>query len=370
MHPRWDEQCRDTMMTVPPQLTSSSFLLSPTPLAFVIHPRPQVEIQCRATIGFGHWFWCVKPFGCCNEVFAQFLQSSYCFVCPLILCYSCPLFVCYVDLAEAFGVWFGFVGKTYLNEKARSLFLASTYNSNFSSLVSCSIRRSNSTVSAKTDCNMPMFSRFAQTFMSSMNVVAWTWGDVLLRCAIKTQKKTLTIWIDKVQPWSVEDPWINLFSQAFANFIIPTWLESKLWMATPIGGGKPNEFRADTATAEIIRSKHFTLSRRTNNGSVWKSLRSKDSWASDSHVSFRDPPIMLDGKSRNIQRIDSMARSQLISNRINTGRNTNTLHVFRGFNVCPFPDSRKWANVENQWPLACFFCQKHCHSNTNPSNRR
>ena len=40
LHPRWDEQCRDTMMTVPPQLTSS--LLSPTPLAFVIHPRPQV----------------------------------------------------------------------------------------------------------------------------------------------------------------------------------------------------------------------------------------------------------------------------------------------------------------------------------------
>ena len=41
LHPRWDEQCRDTMMTVPPQLTSS-LLLSPTPLAFVIHPRPQV----------------------------------------------------------------------------------------------------------------------------------------------------------------------------------------------------------------------------------------------------------------------------------------------------------------------------------------
>ena len=37
LHPRWDEQCRDTMMTVPPQLTSS-LPFFPTPLPSFSYP--------------------------------------------------------------------------------------------------------------------------------------------------------------------------------------------------------------------------------------------------------------------------------------------------------------------------------------------
>ena len=40
LHPRWDEQCCDTMMTVPPQLTSSLLSFS-YPASFRHLPRPQ-----------------------------------------------------------------------------------------------------------------------------------------------------------------------------------------------------------------------------------------------------------------------------------------------------------------------------------------
>ena len=46
LHPRWDEQCRDTMMTVPPQLTSS---LPSFSYPASCHPPPASSFMCFAS---------------------------------------------------------------------------------------------------------------------------------------------------------------------------------------------------------------------------------------------------------------------------------------------------------------------------------
>ena len=56
LHPRWDEQCRDTMMTVPPQLTSSLPSFS-YPASFR-HPPPasSVHLSCWKSLWPQHMF--------------------------------------------------------------------------------------------------------------------------------------------------------------------------------------------------------------------------------------------------------------------------------------------------------------------------
>ena len=74
LHPRWDEQCRDTMMTIPPQLTSSLPSFS-YPASFRYPPpasnlkefcqmlNSDVLVKIWFSIwelvkGWGHWFLC------------------------------------------------------------------------------------------------------------------------------------------------------------------------------------------------------------------------------------------------------------------------------------------------------------------------
>ena len=59
LHPRWDEQCRDTMMTVPPQLTSSLPSFS-YPASFR-HPPPASSVRQNTVQGNpGHSLNCLK----------------------------------------------------------------------------------------------------------------------------------------------------------------------------------------------------------------------------------------------------------------------------------------------------------------------
>ena len=58
LHPRWDEQCRDTMMTVPPQLTSSLASFS-YPASFR-HPPPASSFFLPSLGDFAQWNCCVE----------------------------------------------------------------------------------------------------------------------------------------------------------------------------------------------------------------------------------------------------------------------------------------------------------------------
>ena len=55
LHPRWDAQCRDTMMTVPPQLTSSLPSFS-YPASFR-HPPPASSVYTYYSILSGLYEW-------------------------------------------------------------------------------------------------------------------------------------------------------------------------------------------------------------------------------------------------------------------------------------------------------------------------
>ena len=61
LHPRWDEQCRDTMMTVPPQLTSSLPSFS-YPASFRHPPPASSESMSELTLSWCDWSFLTRTY--------------------------------------------------------------------------------------------------------------------------------------------------------------------------------------------------------------------------------------------------------------------------------------------------------------------
>ena len=79
LHPRWDEQCRDTMMTVPPQLTSSLPSFS-YPASFR-HPPPassmsyyvHTSIICLSVCGYLNIY--IYTYDFINEIYYIYIND-------------------------------------------------------------------------------------------------------------------------------------------------------------------------------------------------------------------------------------------------------------------------------------------------------